>query len=480
MDTAPEKTPTRPPIVPGDVAVAVGLLAVALWLRFWGLGSESFYIDEVVTLRSLDTGLWSHVRDVETSPPLYFVLVRWWGALAGKSHEGLRLLSALCGALAVPVLWGAARAAGMGRAAAATGAMLLAAAPLAIWHSQQARHYALLVLLAAVYTLALAVAVRRPGRGAVLAVAAAIVAGFSAHYYFAFLVAGAAPAVLALGLASRRHRGLMAAHVAGGLACTVYTPLFLHQAAANHTRYIPVPGWGDLWGVAAGAFIAGPGAAAPGWLAVAMGALLALAAAGLLVLACRETSGDGARGWFWPAALVGMAVVPVVVPWVVSVMGRPIFLRDRYTVVALPAFLLALALAAEALRPAGARRVALGVLALVLLPPMWIGGARQRRQLDDFDWRGAVAIVDGEWRPGDGIMALPGWLAATYQVNGGTRADFLAPTPPGAGAGRVWLMVWEQNPTPEEQAVAAQWRALPGARARLVWPHMALWEIPRN
>src|SRR4051812_35724719 len=147
---------TRPriralPRVRGTTLV-VGALAVgAVALRFWGLGGQSYWYDEAITV-DLVHGSFGHmlagVHDHEATPPLYFALAWVWAHVFGESEAGLRSLSAVFGVLTVPVAYLIGRVVG-GRRTALIVAAFTALSPALIWYSQEARSYALMVLLCA-------------------------------------------------------------------------------------------------------------------------------------------------------------------------------------------------------------------------------------------------------------------------------------------------------------------------------------------
>src|SRR5207248_4339625 len=102
-------------------------------------------------------------------PPLYYLLAHAWLAL-GDDEAVLRTLSALLGALAVPLL-GLLGAALFERRVGLLAAALLAGAPAHVFYSRDARMYPLLTLLLLLATYAL---VRATGeRGAAAALGAA-------------------------------------------------------------------------------------------------------------------------------------------------------------------------------------------------------------------------------------------------------------------------------------------------------------------
>src|SRR6185312_16018225 len=169
---------------------AIVLLAAAL--RFATLRTQSVWFDEAATwdLVRRPFGAMLHgVAHGESTPPLFYVLEWGWTRVFGDGEAGLRSLPALAGLLTVPVARAIGRRAGQGRVAVGlAAAALVAVDPLLVWYSQEARSYALAVLLSA---LALAFLMRarddpRPRVLAGWALAAAL--ALATHYFTLFVL----------------------------------------------------------------------------------------------------------------------------------------------------------------------------------------------------------------------------------------------------------------------------------------------------
>ncbi len=164
----------------------VALTALAASLRFSTLGLQSYRHDEAVTagrvLVSSLSGTMHLVWTSESTPPLYYLVAWLWSHLFGVQEVGLRSLSALFGTATVPVAYLAGREL-IGRRTGVAVAAIVAVNPILVWYSQDARAYALLVLLS---TAALLFFLRaRGGAGKDLAWWAAFSALALATHYFA-------------------------------------------------------------------------------------------------------------------------------------------------------------------------------------------------------------------------------------------------------------------------------------------------------
>jgi hypothetical protein len=132
----------------------VATIAFGLVLRLYQLDAASFWSDEAFS------GHWIHRSIpyiaidglvIETTPPLYYILLKGWAALFGDSDFALRLFSvaASAGTVAMVFLLGR-EIAGVPVALAA--ALVFAVAPMQIAYAQEARVYALVPLF---FTIAL-------------------------------------------------------------------------------------------------------------------------------------------------------------------------------------------------------------------------------------------------------------------------------------------------------------------------------------
>ncbi|MDX6608805.1 MAG: mannosyltransferase [Solirubrobacterales bacterium] len=226
-----------------------GLTALAAVLRFATLGLQSYHHDEIVTAsRILRDGFW-HAMDAvgfsESAPPLYYATAWLWTQVTGTGEVGLRSVSALAGIATVPVayLLGAELSS---RRAGLLAAALVAVNPMLVWYSQEARGYALFVLLTAVSMLYFMRALDRGRRRDSVAWGIASALALATHYFAAFPIAAEA-----LWLLRRRRRepgGAFPGLWIIGAAGLLLAPLLIHQASFAHAEWISnFSLWHRLW-----------------------------------------------------------------------------------------------------------------------------------------------------------------------------------------------------------------------------------------
>jgi hypothetical protein len=128
------------------IALALLLTLAGFTFRFYGLSNQSLWTDEIASITTARVPL-SHIMEqsatVNNCLPTYFLLLR---AVVGDSNRNIefraRWLSALAGALSVPLLIGVVYLWRRQWAAALLAGLLLAVNPLHLWYSQEVRAYA--------------------------------------------------------------------------------------------------------------------------------------------------------------------------------------------------------------------------------------------------------------------------------------------------------------------------------------------------
>jgi len=305
----------------------------------------------------------SAIPHSESTPPLFYVLEWVWARVFGFGAVGLRSLSALFGSATIVVLAAVAGRLGGRRAALATAA-IAASSPLLIWYSQEARAYALLVLLCALTVLCL---VRGDWRGWAVAAALAL----ATHYFAVFIVV---PQALWLlwrhGRSSRRAALSVAAVVVVGAALL---PLAIVQASGNRARFITATGLRSRAVAVPKQFLVGY--ATPH--ATILTVLAGLAALGLALSLRRRDF-----------HLLALAAIAVVVPIAVAVLGADYVITRNLIMAMVPLVVLA-GLAAARTRVVGAALAGLlCVVGVVAFVGVELTPADQRD-----DWRGVAAAI---------------------------------------------------------------------------------------
>jgi hypothetical protein len=218
-----------------------GLIVLAALLRLYRLGHQGFWFDEGNTAQEVGFTpgvMLTLLKHYESTPPLYYSIAWVWSRVFGDTETGLRSLSALLGILAVPVAFGAASKL-VSRRAGLICAALVAFNPYLIWYSQEARAYALVVLLTGAGLWAFAWAREEPSTRSLVAWTILSALALATEYY-SFLVV--LPEALWLLYLHRRSRALWIS--LGGLALCGAPLLWfaISQNSTGHASWIsPLP-----------------------------------------------------------------------------------------------------------------------------------------------------------------------------------------------------------------------------------------------
>jgi len=184
-------------------AALVGLVCVAALLRFYRIGHQSLWIDEILTLQAAEVGgrltAAAFFRNVQG--PLHALLVHL-AARISHSESVLRGISAVAGVATVPVVYLLGRELA-DRRSGLIAAALFAVSPFGVWYGQEVRNYSLLVFFAALSTLFMARLVLGRGRPWAAYVAAIVLA---AYCNMAGLILAVAHALCAAGKAAGDKR----------------------------------------------------------------------------------------------------------------------------------------------------------------------------------------------------------------------------------------------------------------------------------
>ncbi|EKE02763.1 MAG: hypothetical protein ACD_20C00337G0034 [uncultured bacterium] len=131
-------------------------ILLGVWFRFYGLDIQSLWFDELVTTAyasySKVINVIGHSLIVDIHPPLYHVFIYYWIKVFGNSEISYRLPSAIAGILAIFFMYfGSKKLFNNHIATSAT--ILIALSGSAIYYSQEARSYSLLLLFSVISTL---------------------------------------------------------------------------------------------------------------------------------------------------------------------------------------------------------------------------------------------------------------------------------------------------------------------------------------
>jgi len=410
----------------------LALITAGSCLRLVGLRHESLWNDELSSWYRSSFSTIEQVVDLgvkpDVHPPGYQILLFCAMRVMGDSETALRLPSAIAGILTIPVLFLIGRKL-FGASTGLLASALLAVSPSHIWLSQEARPYALLILLVSLSVLLLIrllARVRKGERASLVELSAFALLGILLEYthYFGLLVfLLEAAALLIVSLVLRKGR-LQAAAV--GLVPVAFFLPWLPVALAQGSggSYIALPSLKTFYSLVLQYM---------GWSKVLTVILLLMVPAGLVMRYCFKR----ARGWLHTRELlvpVLWLAAPFLVSLAVSLVSVPVF-SVRNMMISLPAVFLLLAVSTHVVFPASRSRL-IASSVLILLPLSTLFFIRKhysephRHQFREV----AAYVVDLDMDPGSTVIAASVWNEAYFdyyldRAGTGERVDLLLTGP---------------------------------------------------
>ncbi|MCA1645696.1 MAG: glycosyltransferase family 39 protein [Chloroflexi bacterium] len=438
------------------------MAAVAAALRWFRIDAQSLWYDEGISAHQLTRSFPEIARAaaLDTHPPLYYWTLKAWGETLGSSEFRLRSLSAATGMLAVVLTWLIGRRL-FGTLVGTLAALLLAAAPLAVYYSQEVRMYAQVTMLA---LLAVYAYVRRWPWLYALAGLATL---YTQYLGAAVVIALNVHALLWWRTQTRREwltwLGANATVVAGFLP---WLPTFVaQQSHALNTSPRTATGLGlDTLSAYGGGIAHGDLFIATG------GVLIVLAVLGWLLWRDKHAASLALLVWLAPLALV------------LTLGLRSGLFEVRYLVLSLPG--LALLAAAGMVRLGRHPTAAVGLGLAALVPAAYALSAQYfDPALARDDYRGLVRAIEADAQPTDVVvLSAPNQAEIfDYYYRGPLAAVGLPNQRPidprdtvqrldeiKAQYGRMWLVSWAMNEA-DPPGVIASWLAANGFQASHQW-----------
>lgn len=382
----------------------IGALLVATAARLPALGHQSLWWDEGITYTRIVLPLESVVEDllqVRDQTPSYYFLMRVWCTIFGTSEFSLRLLSAFCGIVTIPLAYRLGQV-GAHKTRGVWAAWLLAVNPFHVWYSREARSYAMAILLVtcAMYYFLLGMRCNQRKHWLALTVVGGL--AYATHY-----VAGAISIiqlsvfVATLGDTYRSLRKWVLAQALSMVpaASWLVLSMLLYGYSGLRRPGIPRPSLlapvTTLWNFSLGYD----------------GQLTIFAALGLLpsaaLIAWRGLRIDS----LWQTCILTWLVVPLSLVFVLSHLLGPVYM-DRYLGICVVAYVLWLAASLSAL-PRDSVQIVAGLALLIAMFGSSVGIIRGQR-LARPAWRDAVSTVVEEAQGGDRLLVGAGIRVAYY------------------------------------------------------------------
>ncbi|MBL6455406.1 glycosyltransferase family 39 protein [Belnapia sp. T6] len=392
----------------GALALLLGIMLLGLLVRLIHIGAASYWSDELFSVLWVENSyrfIWTEGLWLETTPALYYALLKPWVAVFGGSEFAVRGFSALLSVAAIPAVYAIARQFAR-PSTALLAAALFALMPMQVHYAQEARAYALLPLLYALACLAAILLVRRaalarPNLAWPLALYGLMaVLLVYAHATSAFTLAGLSACCLCgLLLVRAERRAILGFLGVNALAVLLSVPeilVILDQSGRFDIVWVPRPDAVNLLN-ALGSLLVDPSTP----LTLFRQASLLAGGVAVLFLALLLRSRLGGMAWLLLAAPAALFLVSTILA---SLIASPFFIPRIAVWVGVPFCILA-ALALAAPQPALLRG---GFLALLLVAwGVGLEGVYVRSIDTKEDWRGLAADLAPRLAPGDLVAIGP-------------------------------------------------------------------------
>jgi len=380
------------------------LVLVGLLCRLTAL-DETLWLDEAVTWKQTQGDLLSTLIATarDNYPPLHNLATLIFVKIFGASETVLRLPALLFGVAAIPAIYQLGRLAA-GPACGLIAAAFIALSPQAIFYSQEARMYALLMLSCTLLASATIAWIRRPGG---LRTTALILSAIATLYSHPFGVPSWLSVVLAGLVALRVQRASGRTTLAylgvNTIAAIVFAPwaLFLIRSAVRISEqgfWIQRP---DLWilGRYATQLLGGMRGLALTAIGLAVAAISALRLATPKVM--RDFEGVRLDSVI---VLVALALGPAIFGFVVSQVTTPV-LVGRYLIGSLPAVLVLVAIGMSRLgSPRWSVLISVVLVAILMFPSAIKYPAFRHGE----DWRSLAAYLESNLGAEDCLVVVDG------------------------------------------------------------------------
>jgi uncharacterized membrane protein len=435
----PRRPPPRPPspsksLVPAERRFASSWRQRRPWLIVGGLVliglairmvlMRSIWVDEAISIHQAHmslSGMLEDLRATDRHPPLHYLILWAVVRLFGDGELAVRMPSILASAALIPTLFALGREL-FDRRTGLVAAGLATIAPLIVWYGQEARMYALFMLLGALALLA-QVKVMREGRTRWWIAYAGLTIALLYTHYFALIPIAIQQVVFAVAAWKRARAGLPVRKLLIGTWLTWLALLIaaapLASFAAEQFSHSQSAGMGFGGAPSAAAPLSIPGSSASlyailsnfvwaVWGYHANSTMLRIAALWpLLMLLSLALMGQ--RRSAATRVVLALALGPVVVLLFVGLVKRDLF-EVRYFVAAVPMMVLLLARAVAG----GPRRRLPAIVATAALGLTMLAGLADQ-QLNpnnprDFDFRGALTQIRSVAKPGDTVLYAPDYL----------------------------------------------------------------------
>ena len=439
-----------------DNYLIILIFIVGVIPRFYDLGGESVWYDEAVSITVSKLGFadiikWVFDNPAETNPPFYYMILSFWVPVFGDSEFIARVPSAVLGSLSIFAVYAVGKLL-YNKKTGLVAALILATSVFHIRYAQEARGYTLMVCLMLVsYYCLLQLTIKNRTMYAAAYVASTALLVYT-HYYGVMIILAQNIFCLTLLI---KYKKIGELGIGGWFKLQVITALFLLPCFVflavialkiQKGFWISEPTSEDIWQY----FTIYSGSI---YLLILFLAFSLYSVIGLRKVKdskrAKKSLGPASerpgalgisQGWRLYMLLLWM-LVPVVVPFLISLVSSPILIF-RYTIGASLAFYL---LASNGIGNMNNRWPILAAAGLIVLFS-YFNISAYYKTVGKHQWREVMSHIESNARSGDVIVVSPIYeriTAAYYNRRKDIKIVPLVKTFPsfeGLGDGNIWFV----------------------------------------
>src|SRR3990172_4556073 len=439
-----------------DNYLIILIFIVGVIPRFYDLGGESVWYDEAVSITVSKLGFadiikWVFDNPAETNPPFYYMILSFWVPVFGDSEFIARVPSAVLGSLSIFAVYAVGKLL-YNKKTGLVAALILATSVFHIRYAQEARGYTLMVCLMLVsYYCLLQLTIKNRTMYAAAYVASTALLVYT-HYYGVMIILAQNIFCLTLLI---KYKKIGELGIGGWFKLQVITALFLLPCFVflavialkiQKGFWISEPTSEDIWQY----FTIYSGSI---YLLILFLAFSLYSVIGLRKVKdskrAKKSLGPASerpgalgisQGWRLYMLLLWM-LVPVVVPFLISLVSSPILIF-LYTIGASLAFYL---LASNGIGNLNDRRLILAAAGLIIIFS-YFNISAYYKTVGKHQWREVMSHIESNARTGDVIVVSPIYeriTAAYYNRRKDIKIVPLVKTFPsfeGLGDGNIWFV----------------------------------------
>ena len=404
-----------------DYYLLILIIILGAALRLYDLNGESIWLDEAYTIdisKYDPVGIVNEIlRNNENHPPLYYSFMHYWINLFGDSAISVRFPSVIFALISIFVAYRLARTL-FNKNTALLSALILSTSALSIEYSQNARSYTLLALLSLLsFYFFLQLLQKNSFRSSILYTISTILLVYTHHYAIFILVSqNIFFFTVYIFNTNRKHLTLRQWILLQLLFFVLYLPIIylaMHADALSDSYWMNAPNYKAIPGV----LLSYSGS----WILFVIFFILSMISVfNLKSILLHKDLKDYTESFFDKTEnseltyiekiyfLVLWISVPIIIPFLISVMFAPVF-QSRFLIGGAAAFFI---LVAKGIESFGNKKTIISIAGVIIVLSFFNAG-NYYTAVRKHEWQEAILYLESEAENGDPILINPSYELRT-------------------------------------------------------------------